>query len=52
MPVINIPAFLGANSMPIGVSLVAPRFRDQHLLRMSKILGEVLMAEGGWKAQI
>ncbi|KAI9376740.1 amidase signature domain-containing protein [Aspergillus egyptiacus] len=49
MPVINIPAFIGAHGMPVGVSLVAPRFRDQHLLRISKILGEALMAEGGWR---
>jgi Asp-tRNA(Asn)/Glu-tRNA(Gln) amidotransferase A subunit family amidase len=46
MPVVNLPAFVGANGMPIGVSLVAPRFRDQHLLYMSKIVGDILMAEG------
>ncbi|KAL4744797.1 hypothetical protein BDW72DRAFT_199246 [Aspergillus terricola var. indicus] len=49
MPVINIPAFIGTHGMPIGVSLVAPRFRDQHLLRISNILGEALIAEGGWR---
>ncbi|KAL5333328.1 amidase signature domain-containing protein [Aspergillus crustosus] len=49
MPAINIPAFIGAHGMPIGVSLVAPRFRDQHLLRISKILGEALIAGGGWR---
>ncbi|CRL27129.1 Amidase [Penicillium camemberti] len=49
MPVVHIPAFMGTNGMPVGISLVAPRFRDQHLLKASKILGETLMAEGGWK---
>lgn len=49
MPVVNIPAFIGANGMPVGISLVAPRFSDQHLLRVSKILGDALIAEGGWK---
>ncbi|KAL2826488.1 amidase signature domain-containing protein [Aspergillus cavernicola] len=47
MPAINIPAFRGANGMPIGISLVAPQFRDQHLLRISKIIGEVLMDDNG-----
>jgi Asp-tRNA(Asn)/Glu-tRNA(Gln) amidotransferase A subunit family amidase len=49
MPVINIPAFVGINEMPVGVSLVAPRFRDQHLLQVSKIVGDRLIAEGGCK---
>lgn len=35
--------------MPIGVSLVAGRVRDQHLLRIAKILSEPLMEKGGWK---
>ncbi|CAG9998510.1 unnamed protein product [Clonostachys byssicola] len=52
MPVINIPAFVGVNGMPVGVSLVAPRFRDQHLLRVSKIVGDLLMAEGGCKPRV
>ncbi|KAK4219873.1 amidase signature domain-containing protein [Rhypophila decipiens] len=48
-PVINIPAFAGAHDMPIGISLVAGRFRDQHLLSISALLSRPLMAEGGWK---
>ncbi|RSL66281.1 hypothetical protein CEP54_003789 [Fusarium duplospermum] len=47
MPVINIPAFVGANNMPVGISLVGPRFRDQQLLRTGKVLSEVLMSHGG-----
>ena len=34
--------------MPIGVSLVAGRFRDQHLLRIGQLLSGPLMAKGGW----
>jgi Asp-tRNA(Asn)/Glu-tRNA(Gln) amidotransferase A subunit family amidase len=50
MPVVQIPAFVSVNGMPVGISLVAPRFHDLHLLRVSKMLGEeALMAEGGWK---
>lgn len=49
MPVIHIPAFTGANGMPIGLSVVAGRFHDQHLLQICKIISEPLMADGGWK---
>lgn len=48
MPVINILAFTGAHGMPIGISVVAGRHFDQHLLKVSRILSEPLMAEGGW----
>ncbi|KAI1132003.1 amidase signature enzyme [Nemania abortiva] len=47
MPVINIPAFRGSHDMPVGVSLVAPRYRDQHLLKISQILGEVMVQNTG-----
>lgn len=49
MPVISIPAFKGSQEMPIGISLVAGRFREQHLLRVAKLLARPLMAEGGWQ---
>lgn len=48
MPLINVPAFVGAHGMPIGVSLVAGRFRDQHLLKIATVLSGPLMAKGGW----
>ncbi|KAF5634696.1 amidase [Fusarium sp. NRRL 52700] len=46
MPVINIPSSFGPWGMPIGVSLVAPRFHDQQLLRTANAIGEILMADG------
>jgi hypothetical protein len=49
MPVVNIPAFKGEHGVPIGVSLVAGRFQDQHLLKFAKVLAEPLTAEGDWK---
>lgn len=52
VPVINMPAFTGAHGMPIGISLVASRFCDQHLLRISKVLSEPLMNEGSWKVKL
>ncbi|KAI0884184.1 amidase signature enzyme [Annulohypoxylon maeteangense] len=42
MPVINVPGFYGAHGMPISLSLVAPRYHDQHLLKMSKVFSELL----------
>ena len=51
MPVVHIPAFVGMNGMPVGVSIVAWRGRDGHLLRISRVLAEVLMAEGGWQSK-
>ncbi|KPM38301.1 hypothetical protein AK830_g8271 [Neonectria ditissima] len=50
-PVLNVPGFQGANGMPIGLSLVAPRYRDRHLLEVGKAVGEIFEAEGGWKRQ-
>ncbi|RTE80714.1 hypothetical protein BHE90_004810 [Fusarium euwallaceae] len=47
-PVINIPGFRGPNNMPVGVSLIAPRFRDRHLLKVGKAVGQIFEAEGGW----
>lgn len=49
LSVINVPAFVGSNNMPIGLSLVAGRFRDQHLLSIDRTLNSHLMKEGGWK---
>jgi Asp-tRNA(Asn)/Glu-tRNA(Gln) amidotransferase A subunit family amidase len=49
-PVVNIPGFKGENGMPIGVSLVAPRYQDRRLLAVSKKVGKVFEGEGGWRA--
>ncbi|KAF5591190.1 amidase [Fusarium pseudoanthophilum] len=51
-PVINIPGFAGENGMPIGLSLVAPRYHDRKLLAVSKAVGKLFEASGGWKSQI
>ena len=47
-PVVNIPGFKGENDMPVGLSLVAPRYHDRHLLAVSKKVGEIFEAQGGW----
>ncbi|MCJ1271071.1 hypothetical protein MMC22_010970 [Lobaria immixta] len=48
-PAIHVPAFTGAHGMPVGLSVVAGRYLDQHLLKICKVLSEPLMAEGGWR---
>ncbi|WYZ33937.1 hypothetical protein EsH8_I_000213 [Colletotrichum jinshuiense] len=52
VPVVNIPGFKGPNGMPVGVSLVAPRYRDRHLLTVSKAVGDIFEVEGGWKSEL
>ncbi len=46
-PVINIPGFVGPNRMPIGLSLVGPRYHEQSLLRTAREVSKVFEA-GGW----
>jgi Asp-tRNA(Asn)/Glu-tRNA(Gln) amidotransferase A subunit family amidase len=48
VPVVNVPGFQGENGLPVGVSLVAPRYRDRHLLEVSSVVGPIFEAEGGW----
>ena len=45
-PVLNVPGFFGPNGLPIGLSLVTGRYRDQHLLRCGKALAEVFASDG------
>lgn len=52
MPVINVPAFKGEDDMPVGISLVAARYRDQQLLEVAKAVGPLLVAEGGWVSKL
>ena len=49
---VNIPGFQGETGMPIGLSLIAPRFRDRHLLKVAAEVGKVFEAEGGWKRNL
>jgi len=51
-PVVNIPGFKGENGMPIGVSLVAPRYHDRRLLAVCKVVGEIFETQGGWKREL
>jgi Asp-tRNA(Asn)/Glu-tRNA(Gln) amidotransferase A subunit family amidase len=43
-PVINIPGFRGYNGLPIGLSLVAPRYHDRKLLAVTEVVGGLFVA--------
>lgn len=45
-PVLNVPGFVGPNGMPIGLSLVAPRYHDRKLLYVGKQVAEVFEGAG------
>ncbi|KAK7935476.1 amidase, partial [Apiospora marii] len=47
-PTVNVPGFKGENGLPIGLTLVAARYNDRHLLTVSKAVGGIFEAEGGW----
>ncbi|ORY24021.1 amidase signature domain-containing protein [Naematelia encephala] len=46
VPCVNVPGFASENGMPIGLTLVAPRYEDQRLLNVSKaVAGAWLKAD-------
>jgi Asp-tRNA(Asn)/Glu-tRNA(Gln) amidotransferase A subunit family amidase len=51
-PVVNLPGFKGANGLPIGLSVVTSRYRDQHLLRVCRKVGDIFEHEGGWERRL
>ncbi|KAI1818314.1 amidase [Poronia punctata] len=51
-PVVNVPGFDGVNNMPVGVSLVGPRFHDRRLLAVAEAVGKVFEEEGMWKLKV
>jgi Asp-tRNA(Asn)/Glu-tRNA(Gln) amidotransferase A subunit family amidase len=48
MPVVNVPGFRGENGLPVGLSVVSGRYRDQYLLRVCREVGRVFEGEGGF----
>lgn len=51
VPCLNLPGFAGENSMPVGLTLVEPRYHDLGALHVGKAIGKIFEAEGGWKKQ-
>ena len=51
-PVLNLPGFSGRNELPIGLSIVGPRYRDRHLLYVGKSIGAIFEADGGFISKL
>ena len=51
-PVLNVPGFVGEKGLPVGLTVVGGRYRDLHVLRAGKAIGEAFAAEGGWKSKL
>ncbi|KAM3453412.1 hypothetical protein MY3296_003820 [Beauveria thailandica] len=52
VPVLNMPGFQGAHGMPVGLSLLAPRFKDAQLLAVAVPVGALFETEGGWTRRV
>lgn len=52
IPIINIPGFRGENGLPVGISVVAPRYHDRKLLAASSSIAKIFEEEGGWKSAL
>jgi Asp-tRNA(Asn)/Glu-tRNA(Gln) amidotransferase A subunit family amidase len=48
VPCLNVPGFAGDDGMPIGLTVVGPRYRDLSILHAGKAIGEIFEADGGW----
>ncbi|KAK4545332.1 hypothetical protein LTR36_003512 [Oleoguttula mirabilis] len=51
-PVVNVPGFQGESGMPVGLTLAAPRYKDQALLAVAKEVGKIWEKEGGWASKL
>jgi len=52
VPCLNIPGFAGENGLPIGLTLLGPRYRDLHVLDAGRKIGEIFEAKGGFASKI
>jgi amidase len=48
-PVVNVPGFAGPGGMPVGLSLVSPRYTDRQLLTISAQVADLFNAKGSWR---
>jgi amidase len=46
VPVISVPGFAGPNGLPVGLSLISPRYTDRRLLSVAKGIGSIFDGEG------
>ncbi|KAM4060478.1 amidase [Hirsutella rhossiliensis] len=46
-PTLNVPGFFGEHGLPIGLTVVGPRYGDMQLLLAGKTIGELFERKGG-----
>lgn len=51
-PCLNLPGFEGENKLPVGLTLIGPRYTDEHVLWAGKSIGELFERRGGWKSSL
>ena len=52
VPCLNVPGFAGENGLPIGLTLVGPRYRDLHVLYAGTAIGKLFEKEGGFELKL
>lgn len=52
VPAIHLLGFQGQNELPVGLTAVAARFKDQWALHVARAVGEVFEKEGGWRREL
>ena len=52
VPCLNIPGFAGENGLPIGLTLLGPRYHDLHVLHAAKTIGKIFESEGGFQSKL
>jgi Asp-tRNA(Asn)/Glu-tRNA(Gln) amidotransferase A subunit family amidase len=51
-PSLNVPGFTGQDGLPIGLTLVGPRYGDLHVLHAGKAIGHIFEKEGGFMSAL
>jgi Asp-tRNA(Asn)/Glu-tRNA(Gln) amidotransferase A subunit family amidase len=51
VPCLNVPGFVGEDGMPIGLTVVGPRYHDLSVLYAGEAIGKIFEGEGGWVRQ-
>jgi Asp-tRNA(Asn)/Glu-tRNA(Gln) amidotransferase A subunit family amidase len=52
VPALNVPGFAGDNGLPIGLTVVGPRYNDRRVFHVGKAIGEAFESEGGFEMNL
>lgn len=51
-PCLHIPGFVGEKGLPLGLTIVGPRYHDVHVLYAGKSIGTIFSSEGGFVSKV